>query len=808
MADNSPSLLIVDDDPDLVRLLALNAADHGYRTTCASSVEEALALVDSQPFDVALIDLLLGPASGLDVIERLKACAPDSEIVVVSGTTSLASAIRSYDLAAFAFVQKPFDIGHLFATVQRALERRRMNLDNRRLVWELQTVNEIADGLSRSLELEDVVAGALQRVMRAMDAVGGCVRLLDDQTGQFDECATIGFRLVQEVWETFGIDGPRQSDEVIATRAPVLVEDLADLLPPGRTDQLPVRSVVSVPLIAGNELLGTLTLASTTPHRFTLADQHLLGTLAGQIVVAVQNARLHHSVRRGKREWERTFDAISDPIAVFDSRGGLLRGNRALAAHLGRQVTELRNASCRDVGFCGGTCPHCAVGRALAPGGGGRSEITLPDGQIFSVTTFPARSGHEGASVVQVAKNVTEEIRSARRLRQMSEELALANARLLAAVDQLKSTQAQLLQAEKLSAIGQLVAGVAHELNNPLTSVIGYAQLLEEELLEGGESADPRTPQALAHDVRRIAEESERAARIVRNLLAFARRQSAARVPQDVGELCARVLALRAYELRLNGVELATEFQAGLPAVSADGGQLQQALLNLILNAEQAMRGRSLRRLTVGARFDPAAAATELYVSDTGHGIDPSNLSRIFDPFFTTRDVGEGTGLGLSICYGIVRDHGGHIRVESKLQIGTTFFLLLPACVEPQTIGKDEILVAHGDQGDREFMVAALGAWGLRAVAAATVDEALERYRRGGIHALLVDRAFVAADLPRWRAARETDPRRTPLVLLSASPDAGEVEQFGREQAIAVLAPPYELRSLRAAVRAVARECV
>jgi signal transduction histidine kinase len=447
------------------------------------------------------------------------------------------------------------------------------------------------------------------------------------------------------------------------------------------------------------------------------------------------------------------------------------------------------------------------VGRALTQDGG-RAEITLADGQIFSVTTFPVGNGREGASVVQVAKNVTEEIRSARRLRHMSEELAVTNARLMAAVDQLKSTQAQLLQAEKLSAIGQLVAGVAHELNNPLTSVIGYAQLLEEELLHRQPPEGIRPPRELAQDMRRIAEESERAARIVRNLLAFARRQTAARVPQDVADLCSRVLALRSYELRLNGVELTTEFEPGLPPVVADGGQLQQALLNLVLNAEQAMRGRALKRLTVGARYDEPAAAVELFVSDSGHGIDGANLSRIFDPFFTTRDVGEGTGLGLSICYGIIRDHGGHIRVESKVQVGTTFSVLVPARVEEAAQAGDDILVAHADQGEREFLMAALAGWGHRAVGALTVGEALERYRRGGLQAVMLDRGLLAADLAGWRAARGADERRVPLILISMAPHDTEIERFGREQASAVLVPPFELRALRSAVRAVAKECV
>jgi two-component system NtrC family sensor kinase len=800
------TLLIVDDDRDLLSLLAEAAASRGYRAITATTLSQAIGAVENCRPDVAIVDLLLGRESGLDLLPRMKQLIPDSEIVVISGTKSVSSAFTSYEVPAFAFVEKPFDIDRLFITVERAFESGRISRQNRRLVWELQTINEIGDGIGRSLELDEVLTGALGRLVPAFDAAVGSIRLVDEPTGHLESRAVVGPRSMETMWRDLGASVACPSDVVIKTHKPVIIGDIAALLPSAVADTLPVRSCVSLPMLAGDELLGTLTLGSTAPNRFQVADQQLLATVVGQIVVAIQNARLHDSVRRGKREWERTFDAISDLIAVFDSRGELLRGNAALAVHLGRSVTQLRPASCSTVGFCGGGCPSCAVGRALAQNGG-TEEITLADGQIFSVTTFPMLTGPEGASVVQVAKNVTDEIRGARRLRQMSEEVAVANAQLIAAVDQLKSTQAQLLQAEKLSAIGQLVAGVAHELNNPLTSVIGYAQLLEEEMRDRPGAPEIRAPEELAHDLRRIAEESERAARIVRNLLAFARRQTAARAPHDLAELCARVVALRSYELRLTGVELATQFQAGLPKVIADGGQIQQALLNLVLNAEQAMRGRPVRRLTVGARLDDFASAVEMYVSDTGHGIDMATLSRIFDPFFTTRDVGEGTGLGLSICYGIVRDHGGHIRVDSKVQVGTTFSVLLPALVEDASSMTEDILVAHADQGDREFLVAALNGWGHHAIGAATVSEALDRYRRGGLQTVLVDRTLLAAGLAEWKSARAGGVR-VPLILLSTTPHEEAIEQFGREEASAVLVPPLELRALRAAVRAVSKECV
>jgi two-component system, NtrC family, sensor kinase len=415
------------------------------------------------------------------------------------------------------------------------------------------------------------------------------------------------------------------------------------------------------------------------------------------------------------------------------------------------------------------------------------------------VTTFPVAGGPDGAAVVQVAKDVTEEIASARRMRKMGEDLAAANRRSMAALVQLKAAQAQLVQAEKLSAIGHLVAGVAHELNNPLTSILGYAQLLEEELDAPHGPLDGR---ALAPDARRIAEESERAARIVRNLLAFARRQATVRAPLDVVELFERTVASREQALRSAGITVERAFDQHLPPIVADATQLQQALMNLLLNAEHAMRHREVRRLRVGARFDQAAASVELIVTDSGHGIEQANLTRIFDPFFTTREVGEGAGLGLSICYGIVRHHGGQILVDTT-NAGTTFSLLLPASIDEAPLR--DVLVAHAE-GESSVIGAALEGWGYRVVSVTSSSAALERYSRG-VHAVFLDTGLLGGDEAAWRAARARDVAHSPVVLMGVCEDAA-VDRFRREHAAAVLVPPFQLRPLRAAVRAFAKEYV
>jgi len=788
---NSVTVLIIDEDPELLALLATHARRWNLRPLTARDLDAARRLMATEPVEIAIVDLAVGNASGLDAIRAIKDDSPDTEIVVIAGHASLASAIASYELKAFAFVPKPFDAEQLFATVARAVEHRRVVVANRHLVWEQQLINEVGDELRDLLAPEQLVERVLRRLMKGLGVSASSARLLNPETNAYDIRVAFAPESFPDAWAMLGPLAPRLSDRVLATRLPVRIEDLHAGLDLFAAAGVPVRAALSVPMFEGEDLIGVLSVASAEPGRFTGEDQRVLGIIANQVAVGVQNARLHAFIRAGKQEWEATFDAIGDSIAVFDRRGHLLRGNTALAAQLRLPVTGLRGLTCDEVGLCGGTFPDCAVGRA-ATDGILHEEVSAPDQRIFSVTTSPVQHASDGAAIVQIAKNVTLEIQNARRLRQMSDELAATNGRLLATVERLKTTQAQLLQAEKLSAIGQLVAGVAHELNNPLTSVIGYAQLLQEEVREA--ALDPSRPMPdLTRDLRRIADESERAAKIVRNLLAFARRQSAARAEQDIADVMNRVLSLRSYEFRLKAIELETSFEPDLPPVLGDGGQLQQALLNLLLNAEQAMRTQTRRMVRVAARYIREAGAVEILIGDSGHGIPDENLRRIFDPFFTTREVGEGTGLGLSICYGIVRDHGGQISVQSRVGQGTTFRMLLPARCRPAR-GRLKALVAHRDTTERDYIAAALTGWGHAVTAAESAEEARSHLGSGGFDTAFLDRALIAADPDAWQGSLGLD-RQAAVILLSEAADGEGI------------APPFELTALRSALDAVIKEC-
>ena len=234
------------------------------------------------------------------------------------------------------------------------------------------------------------------------------------------------------------------------------------------------------------------------------------------------------------------------------------------------------------------------------------------------------------------------------------------------------------LQADKMAGLGRLVSGIAHELNNPLTSIMGYSQLL---------IGKPLAP-VIAEEALRIHQEAERASRIVKSLLLFARDAAPERQPVDLNDIVRRTAALRSYELQVENIALELDLGTDLPLLLADPMQMQQALLNLLLNAQQALEGSVGGRKIRVRTWSAERKQVFLEITDSGAGISPEILHRVFDPFFTTKAVGAGTGLGLSIVYGIMRDHGGHISAENPVGSGARFLIGLPAMQQSEVSGR------------------------------------------------------------------------------------------------------------------------
>ncbi len=255
----------------------------------------------------------------------------------------------------------------------------------------------------------------------------------------------------------------------------------------------------------------------------------------------------------------------------------------------------------------------------------------------------------------------------ARVFNRMTENLKTSRAELEKTVETLKTTQAQLIQSEKLSGIGEFVAGVAHELNNPLTSVMGFSELLQSAVI------DPKYNRYL--DM--LNKSAVRCQKIVQALLSFARRRSPERKLASVNELVEAAIEIIHYQLRTGNVEVLASLDPALPPAMVDSHQLQQVFVNIINNARQAIEAHQPKGW-IKVRTESAGDAIRIIFQDNGPGINPENLSKIFDPFFTTKDVGEGTGLGLSLCYGIVKEHGGTITPVSRPGEGAMFIVELP----------------------------------------------------------------------------------------------------------------------------------
>jgi signal transduction histidine kinase len=310
--------------------------------------------------------------------------------------------------------------------------------------------------------------------------------------------------------------------------------------------------------------------------------------------------------------------------------------------------------------------------------------------------------GEDRPLLLSFASQAAVAIRNARLFADNAHLYAEAQGRLR----ELQETHAQLVQAGKLSAVGQLVSGVAHELNNPLSVVIGYGQLL---LARG-------VPDEVRRPIELIISQGARMAKIVQSLLLFSRQRKPERRALDLRPVIQQVLSLRDTQLALSSIKLETEFADDLPAVEGDPHQLQQVFLNLVLNAEQAILGSGVGgrrtgdciRVSTATRREADQIWVVAHVTDNGPGIPVDVLPRIFEPFFTTKRVGEGTGLGLSVSYGIVEQHGGRLSVESGPG-RTVFTLALPAvaarAVAAESAPPDAGTSAAAGQGRRVLVV-------------------------------------------------------------------------------------------------------
>ncbi len=416
-----------------------------------------------------------------------------------------------------------------------------------------------------------------------------------------------------------------------------------------------IRSTVSIPLFH-DKVLGVFNLDSTEPNYYSEKDLGVLLPAAKHISVALANALLFEEVSREKKEWEKTFDAITDMVWIEDGSQRVIRANQTLLVKTGASSLDIAGVQCRDI---------------LEKIGISEAGCLCSDTISQKKPTFRELKGHPAAVFHFWAYPLIDE-----------EGKIYAIVHYLKDVTGQKRLEQQLIRSDRLASLGTLVAGIAHEINNPLGIIAGYSEALidravDETLLANNEFED--FPEYL----RTIHNEIFRCKDILRSLLDFARPSCGSFRQIDINELIKEVILLVNHKAKHLQHRIELRLNRELPKIHADPGSLRQLFMNIIINSIYFTpeRGRIIIRSEEDKdrEFDTGSDGIKVSVSDTGRGIPRGLINKVFDPFFTTKPVGEGTGLGLAICHKIVEEHGGNIDIESEDGKGTTLIIRLPA---------------------------------------------------------------------------------------------------------------------------------
>ncbi|HLQ59956.1 MAG TPA: ATP-binding protein [Gemmatimonadales bacterium] len=660
-------------------------------------------------------------------------------------------------------------------------ERRRAAEELNRRLSELFSLQELSYVLSDSLELDRIVEQVVRYAVRFLDAQGALLALVGDapndplhvaaaegtlaplrgQTIQGDDAGLVARSTGREHLELIRNSGAEPTEIVKGFQA---------------------AAAAAVPLRSHGSVIGTLIITDPREGVFVPEDIRLLSTLATHAAVVIANARFFEMVRRAKEQWETAFDALSEGIAVVDDEGRVRRSNRALAGLLG---TPLQNV----------------VGTPLG-------EALLGKPHALQELLAATRRGDRPAPLVARSDRLRRALRvNAARIPGAATEQSIVV--MVEDVTEQQALETQLVQSEKLAAVGQLVSGVAHELNNPLTSIAGLSEFLLEQKELGKKDRG---------HLQVIQEQAERAGRIVRNLLTFARKGSAERVPVDLNDVIRRTLSLTAYDLKLQDIAVERELSGALPDVFGDRHGLQQVVLNLVTNAAHAVaeNPRERRReITVSTWFD---GLVHLRVADTGPGIPDEIVQSVFTPFFTTKEPGKGTGLGLSITYSIVESHGGQITLEPRTSRGGAAFrvdlppapadavrpAMTPAHGTPTVTAapavKRTILLVDADPAVQRTIKALFARDGHDVEVAGDPQHALDLAQRGAFDLVITDARAMAPGKRGTLLAEELVSRMPALrdrIIVATGDVRPSTEETLARLGVRYVRKPFNLRDLR-----------
>ena len=533
------------------------------------------------------------------------------------------------------------------------------NLDNHEK--EISVLHTISEVLNSDLDSDIIQARTIHKICNILSAETGAIILLADEDNNVAVKKIIG-----ENGEWINHLSMKIVDglvaETIKSGEPIRLNniDLTEGLKPGIDwiNGITIRSMLCAPLQVYDKILGVIQIFNKIGAEFDHYDQELLLAITTSIANAIYNTRLIQQLKvanadleanrwellRSRNTLRAFFDSTPTSIYIVDRNYTLIAINMSRARIVQQQPSEIVGKLChRKLFNRDEPCAGCRVGETMLSGKDTQriERRWEKDGNPleYEITTYPIHN--ENGEIIQ-AFIFEEDVTEKRRL------------------------EATIVQSEKLAAVGQLAAGVAHEINNPLTAIIANAQLLKRMIPEDEEMLEM---------LDLISTAGDRASQVVRNLLDFSRKEHYDFAPTNINDTISKSIALVQHELLSRSIELTFDPEENLPTVLASYPHLQGVWLNLILNAVDAIDDDVGKISVVTKKFGNEIRVT---IADTGKGIPQERISRIFEPFYTTKEPGRGTGLGLSVCHRTIKQHGGHILVDSQIGSGTEFTVIIP----------------------------------------------------------------------------------------------------------------------------------
>lgn len=660
-----PHILVVDDEPEIAESLAEFLARKNYTVSQAITGREALTFLEQTdtPVDLVLLDMRMPELSGLEVLKELRTHPlPELNyirVIMLTAATGNREKIEALNAGADDYITKPYQPQELLARVQTLLRSQQLEKQLQLQSQQLAQLNQVSNEVMGTVDLLQVLNAAGEGLGRVLGVPA--VAIFTKQAGKNGlQCQyhsqplsgrfiPFGQGLIGQTLEQaqpFLTNSPQQHPQFASSDAP-----LAD----------PLTALLTTPILVRGNPWGVL-VAFNKANGFTEFDLDLLNSLSTSISGAIENVYLIQNLQNRQQELldsRNTLQAIMDgilhPIYTINDSWQLVAVNKNKADELKKPFRDLVGQVCYQAFFDRPEpCEHCQVGellrnrQALSWSVRWKGADRLP--REWDVNAYPVPNNKSGsATAVVVWQDRTEE----RRLEQ------------------------SLLQAGKLAAIGQLAAGVAHEINNPLTAVNANAEMLKLVIPPEDDSYQ---------SVDLIHRAGLRAAKVVSGLLDFAREQQYTFIPVDINLSIEQALDLVDYQLKVANVTVHKEFTPKLPRIAASSEHIKSVWINLLMNARDALRdsGTAEGQIEIVTRLAPTDDHVQVMIKDNGPGIPAATISHIFEPFYTTKAPGKGTGLGLATCLRIVQQHGGEIEILSPAGQGATFIVRLPTRFKPK----------------------------------------------------------------------------------------------------------------------------